>query len=208
MFNLRSTDWSESQVEAFINQAVDNQCPTFLDFEADGWYAKVNCEVNFQGQPRQTSLVLKIRKDQATGGLEWVIVSMLNPELFSEFCPERFPFAKARRTTFLSPMSHGTNFGALKRIFEEKINLTDCMEFNPTNDLLNTLAWEVYSGNFQLTRINAVEFHFFQVPNWIFVIKQVAREDFNTGWLVSELYDVKELDVTNYKKECLNLKGD
>lgn len=207
LFNLRSTEWSETQVEAFINQATDNQCPSFLEFEGGDWYATVNCSVLFQGQSHQTSLVLNIRQDPATGGMEWVIVSMLNPEIFAEFCTDRFPYAKARRTTFLSPMSHGTNFSALKRVFDDKANLVDCMDFNPNNPLLNTLAWEVYLGAFQLEQINSIDYHFFQVPNWIFVIKQVAREDFNTGWLISELYEANELDVENYREECLNLRG-
>ncbi|MCB9282983.1 MAG: hypothetical protein H6563_02830 [Lewinellaceae bacterium] len=205
LFNLRSTEWSESEVEAFIDQAVDNQCPSFLEFETGNWYATVNCDVLFQGQPCTASLVLQIRQDAATGGSEWVIVSMLNPEIFADLCPDRFPYTNVRRKAFLSPMSHGTNFSALKRVFDEKVNLSDCMDFNPNNSLLNTLAWEVYLGDFQLQHINSIEYHFFQVPNWIFVIRQTAREDFNTGWLISELYPATETDVRNYKEECLNL---
>jgi len=205
LFNLRSTDWSEAEVEDFINQIVDEENPFFLDFESDQWYATLNCDMGFQGLTYQTNLVLKIRKDQATGGLEWVIVSMLNPEIFADFCTEPFPYVKATRKAFLSPMSHGTNFSGLKRIFEDRTDLVDCMDFDPNNRILNTLAWEVYLGTLTLEKINSVDFHFFQVPNWVFVVKQVAREDFNTGWLVSELYRVDEMDMMNYKTECLNL---
>ena len=206
LFNLRSTNWSEAEVESFLNQVTDRQCPTFLEFEGEDWYAKVNCRFYSQGKHYLADLVLKIRKDPQTGGLEWVIVSMLNPEIFSELCTDPFPYAKANRKLFLSPMSHGANFSSLKRAFEDQANFSDCLDLKTNYPILNTLAWEVHQGNLQLARINSIEYHFFQVPNWIFVVKQVPREDFNTGWLISELYQVNGLDVRNYKSECLNLK--
>ncbi|MBK6619363.1 MAG: hypothetical protein IPH04_19325 [Saprospirales bacterium] len=206
LFNLRSADWSEAQVETFINQAIDRECPAFLDFEGDEWYAKVNCKVQFQGKNYLTDLVLKVRKDPASGGLEWVIVSMLHSGVFAELCQEPFPYAKANRKLFLSPMSHGANFSSLKRAFEDEKNFSDCMELKSRNPLLNTLAWEVYLGNMTLMRINSIEFHFFQVPGWVFVVKQVPREDFNTGWLISELYPAVGPELAKYKLISLNIK--
>lgn len=96
LFNLRSADWSEAQVETFINQAIDRECPAFLDFEGDEWYAKVNCKVQFQGKNYLTDLVLKVRKDPASGGLEWVIVSMLHSGFSPSFA--RSPFHTPRPT--------------------------------------------------------------------------------------------------------------
>lgn len=206
LFNLRSTNWSEPEVETFISELTGRECPTFLNFEDEDWYARVNCQVRFQGQNYQTDLVLKVRKDPQTGGLEWVIVSMLNPEIFAELCTDPFPFVKAQRKLFLSPMSHGANFSSLKRAFDDHENFADCLDFNTQNLLMNTLAWEVFYGNFKLRRINSIDFHFFQAPGWIFVVKHVQREDFNTGWLISELYQANEMDVRNYKDECLNVK--
>lgn len=206
LFNLRSSNWSEPQVENFINQAIDRECPAFLDFEGNEWYAKVNCKVQFQGKNYLIDLVLKVRKDLASGGLEWVIVSMLHPEVFADLCLEPFPYAKVNRKLFLSPMSHGANFSSLKRAFEDEKNFSDCMELKPGNLLLNTLAWEVYLGNMTLLRINSIEFHFFQVPGWVFVVKQVPREDFNTGWLISELYPAIGPELAKYKLTSLNIK--
>ena len=206
LFNLRSQQWKQDEVERFLNQLVDPQCPAFLDFESNNWYATAQCIVSYQGTKYQTSFTLKVRQDPESKGWEWVVASMLYPEIFHEYCEAPFTTTQKKRKLFLSPMSHGANFGALLRAFADPINFVDCLDYTPDNLLLNTLAWEVYHGDFKLLQIQSVDYHFFQVPDWIFVVKQVAREDFNTGWLISELYPANPYDVKNYKKECLNLK--
>ena len=51
-------------------------------------------------------------------------------------------------------------------------------------------------GMLKFSVVREIQFHFYQVPNWIFVVREFERQGKNSGWLIDKL-----IRVNNNQKE-------
>src|SRR5262245_64816028 len=48
-------------------------------------------------------------------------------------------------------------------------------------------------------QVNEVQYHFLQIPNWVFVVSQFHRDSKNSGWLISKLYSNPDSEKNIYR---------
>jgi len=79
LFNAQGKDWNLTEVKSFIAYAVDKKNPRYLDFHGDKWYAKVNCSVQWKGNPENVLLTLQLQRVQNAPGYKWVVTNATAP---------------------------------------------------------------------------------------------------------------------------------
>jgi hypothetical protein len=105
----------------------------------------------------------------------------------------------------LHPLSHEVDFMNINKVFRDEENIDYYLENRYVPDQLALFVDEVKSGNLKFESVNNVKFHFFQVPNWYFEVIYFNRNEMNSGWLISNLLHVTDIEkkelIRNYTHE-------
>ena len=96
-------------------------------------------------------------------------------------------------------MSHELDFMNLHKIFREPGNMDYYLEREYQPDMLALFVMETKNNNLTFVSVDQVKFHFFQVPGWYFEVSYFNRNTMNSGWLISNILRVNELE----KKELM-----
>ena len=170
---------------------------THINYTDTTWIAKVNCHGLFRKKDVTFTLYLSVenRKDDM---YKWVI-NKAEGEIFN-LLP-----SSISDDVFISPDAHETKFMGLKHITTGKDDyISRYLKRDKRIDLTSVFLSYVYNGLLEINYIEDVEFIFFQVPNYIFTIKEFNRESFNDGWLISSFQklseDEKALIYNNFKR--------
>ena len=95
---------------------------------------------------------------------------------------------------FLHPLSHELDFMNLIKVFRETQKVTQYTARGYKPDYLSMFLYEFKRGNLAFQTVLSVKFHFFQVPGWLFELSEIRRSGPNSGWLISGLVDISEIE--------------
>lgn len=187
IFDLESPYVDITQRNIFINQVTKNSDPLFLNFHTGDWFAEVTTQFLFYGQQQKVTLFLKLEEENM--GFKWVITNVF----FKPF-HELFTDEDDGKMRFLHPLSHELDFMNLIKVFKETQKVASYAASGYKPDYLTVFLYELKRGNLLFETVHSVKFHFFQVPGWYFELSEIHRSGPNSGWLISSLVDISEID--------------
>lgn len=185
LFDKENANISESLKADFINDVTSKRNPAFLDYYGGRWFAEVDAKFTYKGQSRTVVLFLELEKENL--GIKWVI----NNVYFYPFT-KMFYADSSAMSRFLHPMSHEIDFMNLIKVFKEPETVEYYFDENFKPDFNTLFLYEVKNGNLIFETIENVSFHFFQLNDWYFQLREFNRPGFNTGWLISNMSKIPE----------------
>lgn len=185
LFDSQDKNISNRLKEDFINEVTGEENASFLDYYGPRWFAEVDTKFTYKGQTRTVVLFLELEKENL--GIKWVI----NNVYFYPFS-KLFYTDSTALTKFLHPMSHELDFMNLIKVFNEPETVEYYFEDDFKPDFKTLFLYEIKKGNLIFETVEKVSFHFFQLNDWYFQIKEFNRPGYNTGWLISNISKIPE----------------
>jgi len=187
IFDQESQFVDRKQRNEFIEQVTQKKNPIFLNFHTGDWFAEVTTRFLFNGKEEKLTLFLKLEEENL--GYKWVITNVF----FKPF-QEVFADEDDGKMRFLHPLSHELDFMNLIKVFRETKKVTQYAAKGYKPDYLSVFLYELNSGKLVFKEVVGVKFHFFQVPGWYFELTEIRRSGPNSGWLISGLVDISEIE--------------
>lgn len=194
LFDQTNTGISDDAKFVFIEQALNKKNPVFLDFHGNSWFAEVSA--TFQYKKEKVTLILYLKLEKQNDGYKWMFSNVYFDRFASWFTHVN---DTANLKYFIHPMSHELDFMNLHKIFREPGNMDYYLEREYQPDMLALFVMETKNNNLTFVSVDQVKFHFFQVPGWYFEVSYFNRNTMNSGWLISNILRVNELE----KKELM-----
>ncbi len=185
LFDAQNPAISSATRNEFLAELTHAAHPQFLDYYAGKWFSEVAARVTYQGREEDITLFFDIEKDN--NGYKWV----LSKVYFKPF-KEMFTKQAAPGTKFIHPMSHELGFMNLDKVFADAANLEEYTPKAHGPDQLSLFMYEIKRGGMNFMGVAGTKFHFFQINNWYFEVKEFNRAGNNTGWLIASLAKVPE----------------
>ncbi|GAA4836002.1 hypothetical protein [Algivirga pacifica] len=183
LFDRRNNLISNRTKERFMESVLDSNNPQFIETHEDEWFAEVVADFIWKGSPVKINLFLELEEDN--GGYKWVLSNLY-------FSPFVRAMENAPEKKFMHPMSHELDFMNLIKALNDKDNLPDYAQKEFKADYLTLFFYEIQNNNLKFDNISEVKFHFFQIEGWYFEITEFNRNDYNSGWLISNLTDLSD----------------
>lgn len=102
----------------------------------------------------------------------------------------------------LMPDDHETNFMSLNRMTNETSTyIMDFVRKDAMVDELSVFMTLVKQGLLKIDYVSDLSFTFFQVPGYIFSIRNINRNSQNTGWLIDSIQSISEQQKTDIYNE-------
>ena len=196
LFNLEKTNWDEANVQAFINEVVDENYPQQLDFFEDCWYAELNCNILHKGKKEIITIVMQIEKTPNNAS-KWIIRGV-QADFFD------LPREEDKSKT-LNPASHGTDFLGLSKALKDTPNIKNYLHKQYEPDHMSLFINGIMRGEIEFKQVNRISYHFLQIDGWAFTLEQFLRDNGNSGWLIDHLEPIEEKN--KYLSEVLHLSS-
>ncbi len=185
LFDLENPRTSGALRDFFVEDLIKNN--QFMEFLGGDWYSEVSAKFKWKGKDVDISIILALEEEGL--GSKWVITNVF----FSEF-QKYFPQGELaeREKHFLHPMSHELDFMNIYKVFSDKqiVEYYASTDYQP--DYLTLFFYEIKQGNLVFERVDSVKFHVFQIKNWYFEVSWFNRDGYNSGWLISNLFYLKD----------------
>ncbi len=168
----------------------------YLHYEDSTWFAIAHCKGTMDNRSIKFDLYLTVehRKENM---YKWVIANV-GGSLFDT------PAGSSSGEAMLYPDDHETNFLSLRRMTQEQPkNVFAFMGKGISYHPASVFVYLVYSGKLKINYVDELEFVFTQIPDYIFNVKYVEREQNNAGWLISKLNKIS-IERKKYFLESLH----
>lgn len=196
LIKLKQNDGNSFLVEEFINFVADSVNPQYLSYYDCDWYAELNC--TFQSGSGQIPVTLwlttEIRADSAS---KWVIRNIKSKELAGN--------CAVNPGQILGPVSHNVDFAGLHNCLSDSENLMNYFSGDFCPEPLTYFFTLLQLKSIRLDRIDSIQFHFLQIPKWVFRVEYINVKDLQSGWLITELNRVSRPDKEIIRNGFLNL---
>lgn len=211
LFNQEDTTWDEAKVRAFVDDVTQEtsrretsrretspeNSSSLLDFYDGGWYAELDCLGQYRGKTEHFTLVLSLEVLPQGRGSKWVINGVEADFLGLGYDTDR------SRT--LNPASHDTDFMNLIVALQDTVNFRNYLSARAQPSQLLLFLDELCEGHLVFKNVQEITYHFLQIDNWIFKVRDFNRNNANSGWLISELMQVTDAQKLQYQKKMLYL---
>lgn len=174
----------EHLAKDFTREVLDKRVPLFLDRHDEDWVAEVNANFSYKG--RQVSGLLYLRLEQQGKGYAWVIEDVSFDTFKSKMAKDA-----EDHSYFIHPMSHELDFMTLRKAFQKEKNSNQYTSKEFTPDFLSIFLYEVENGNLVFETVKNVRFHFFVFEDWYFSLANFNRPDYNSGWLIDNIFKLE-----------------
>lgn len=174
----------------FVNKV--RQDSVTLHFSDTTWFAKATCHGTLRN--KEVSFVLYLTVEaRAADMFKWVI-NRAEGKIF-ELTP-----SVASNKVMIGPDSHEIKFMNLQHITSGKDDyISYYISKNHIIDPTTTFLTLVYNGLLNIDYVEDLEFFFYQVPNYVFSIKEFNRNDSkNDGWLINSFRKIPEQEKKEY----------
>jgi hypothetical protein len=185
LFDRENASITDTIKQQFIREVTEESSPAFLNYYGGRWFAEVDARFAYEGQSQTVVLFLQLEKENL--GIKWVI----NNIYFYPFS-EMYYTDSSAMNKFLHPMSHELDFMNLVKVFQEPETVEYYFDESFRPDFKTLFLYELKKGNLKFETISAVSFHFFQLNDWYFQLKEFNRSGYNTGWLISNIARIPE----------------
>ncbi len=194
LFDATNTGMSKDLKSKFAKDVLEKTEPVLLDFHGPNWFCEVNTTFTLNGKEQPFTLFMELEKAQL--GYKWVI-----SKVYADAFVKKFKRDTAKVGKFLHPLSHELDFMNLHKVFDNPDSISQFAMKRFTPDQLTLLLSEAQKGNLKFKTVNDIKFHFFQVKGWYFELANFNRSGYNTGWLISNLVEMKsEKDIDVMKQ--------
>ena len=195
LFDKKNTAITDEMKSQFIKDVTNQQNTKFLSFRGKDWFAEVNAVFTYQNRP--VNILIYLELEQSGLGYKWVISNVF----FDSFSQIFFhPNNKEKESSFLHPMSHEIDFMNLRKAFDDPKDIDYYAPNDYTPDYLTLFFVEIKNKNLLYKTINNVKFHFLQIDGWYFEVNDFNRSGFNSGWLVSNMLKISDVEKTRLLK--------
>ena len=207
LFNLDNPQWSKNtSLEEFFHDVSDSLHPPHLSFTDTSWYSEATCTFVYNKKNIEIPLILQIQIAK-NHGAKWMIAGIADNPIFSSASstivdPESHHAKEGFK--FIATSSYGTNFVELHNTFADKKDILDY--FEPAllaTDKAKQFINLILQNKLEFKYAKDVKFHFFQLPNWVFVVEQFDRKSLNSGWLINDVKKVTEPEKEAARKQLL-----
>ncbi len=202
MFDSYNPRTSGNLKKYFISDVTNTDTPVYLNFLDQDWYAEVSATFTVNG--KEENLILFLTLEEENLGSKWILSNVYFKN-FNLMFP--IPDSIEQSLHFLHPQSHELDFMNLRKALEDQEYVELYASTNYSPDFLTLFFYLMKTNQIKFKKIDAVKFHFFQIKNWYFELSYFNRDDSNSGWLISNLIYIKEVDkidlIRTYKL-CLN----
>jgi len=196
LFDASNAGMSKEIKTQFAKDVVEKGEPFILDFHGQDWFCEVNATFNWNG--KEIPIILFMQLEKAQFGYKWVI-SRVTSDVFTK--PFKRDTTKVGR--FLHPMSHELDFMNLHKAFDRPDSISQYASKKFVPDQLSLFLSEAQKGNLKFKTVNEVRFHFFQMKGWYFELSNFNRSGYNTGWLISNLVELKSAKEVEVMKRFI-----
>jgi hypothetical protein len=203
LFNYENMSKDSIMINKFVSDVTKKKKPIYLDYYGDDWYAELTCKFRYHAASIVIPVIMKIEMTQNKGS-KWMIIAVGPSALKSKIVVTEMPQSKVK-TNIISPTSNGTNFVSLKRVFEDKENLSGYFEsayFKRSHVLEFYNA--VLNGDIDFLDVIRIKYHFLLADRWIFTVEDFIREELNSGWLINHMEKVSSAGMDNYRSNLLS----
>lgn len=183
LFDKKNQAITSALKEKFIAEVASQQKPQYLSFRQPGWFAEVKTKFRHNGTKKDLWLFLKLEKLRK--GYKWGFSQVFFPPFTNLFFND-----PEGETKFMHPMSHEIDFMNFNKVFKDYKNLEYYSRNNYQPDYLSLFFYEVKRSNLIFEHIESVKFHFFQIDGWYFQLSYFNRQEYNSGWLISNVVEL------------------
>ncbi len=196
LFDASNVGMGKELKTQFAKDVLERGEPFILDFHGQDWFCEVNAIFNWNG--KEVPIILFMQLEQAQLGYKWVI-SRVSSDAFAKV----FKRDTTKVGRFLHPMSHELDFMNLHKAFDRPDSISQYASKKFIPDQLSLFLYEAQKGNLKFKTVNEVRFHFFQIKGWYFELANFNRSGYNTGWLISNLMELKSNKDTEVMKRFI-----
>lgn len=167
-----------------------------LEYKSKDWYAELR--TTFVYRKKQVELGLVLQTEETPKGLScWTIAGVNGLE--------KIGFRDSTNRMVISPEQHEADFMELDGDF--KFSASSFSQFRSYHAELDALSYFfalVESGTLIFDSRVSTQFHFYDVPSYVFCIKYYERKKSNTGWLITAYNKVNSKEKTNMLNKLLS----
>jgi hypothetical protein len=196
LFDEENKGLTHAIKKEFSENVLSKANESILDFHGGNWFAEVQTIFQYNGKDQNITLYMEIEKDHL--GYKWVIRQAHAFLLDSYYVRDTTKIGR-----FLHPMSHELDFMNLRKAFANSDSISQFTIKNFKPDHLSVVLYEMKRGNIKFKSVEAVKFHFFQINGWYFELSDFNRQGYNTGWLISNLVQLKSDSEKNLLRSYL-----
>lgn len=164
----------KSQALGFINDIITSDVK--LNYTDTLWYAEAKCNIIYKGTPQNITLFLCTERIK-DNRFRWVFCGAdgINNNLID-----------VKGKSAISPVEHEIHFMELQSIFKnDKQHVFGYRHSDYKIDQLSVFLTLMYAGEISFTSVSETKFHFFNVPDYRFVVEEIGRRGSNAGWLIT-----------------------
>lgn len=177
-----SKEYSEKFIslkKAFVEEVIRNNSQ--IGKYSENIVAEAKSRVLLKGAPKNISIFLA---QETIGGtrVKWVVLDVKG-ELFN-FLKTDTAFIR-----FIPPSSNETDFMNLKRAMEDVNYLQYYASKEYSQDNLTLFFYLINTGTLKFEYTEEVLYHILDIPGWCMKIKEFNRNELNSGWLISDLFE-------------------
>ena len=203
LFNFENMSKDSLMINEFVHDVTRKKKPIYLHYYGDDWYAELTCKFKYNSSSIAIPIIMKMEMAQNKGS-KWMIVAVGASALKSKIVRTEMVQSKTK-TKIISPTSNGTNFVSLKRVFDDKENLSDYFEstyFKGSNMMEFYNA--ILNSDIDFLEVIKIKYHFLLADKWVFTVEDFIREELNSGWLINHIQKVSSVGMENYRGRLLN----
>lgn len=170
-------------VSAIINSGVK------LNYSDSLWYAEAKCDITYKGSPKTITLFLcpeRIKDNK----FRWVFCGAdgINGNLID-----------TNNKSAISPVEHEIHFMELQSIFKnDRQHAFGYKQNGYKIDQLSVFLTFVYAGQINFTSVSELKFHFFNVPDYRFIVEEIGHRGSNAGWLITSFNKLPQANKNKY----------
>jgi len=178
-------------IKTFIDSSISNHIK--LKYEDGLWFAELRCKVNYNGKNENLTLIMQPEKIKDYE-YKWVMCAAYAD--FMNLLPK-----KENPKLKLSPVDHQLNFMSLSEMTKnQKDNIIKLANKDFCPEELSIFLYLVKTGQLMIEYVDKLEYHFLQVPGFIFTVSHFERNSSNVGWLISKVEIADSMDKIKYLK--------
>ncbi|MFW6223186.1 MAG: hypothetical protein ACOC3T_06200, partial [Bacteroidota bacterium] len=184
----------KAKLIAFVDEVVKKNI-SISQMDSD-WYAVVNCDGKYKNKEVKLDLTLQMQSNQDSSA-QWMIVGARAEEFLR--------LNKTKKKAYLLGNAHELNFMRLFIELKDPHQISNFISPKTKQDHLSILSWMIDKGDLVLNQAKGITFHFFQVPGWVFSVKEFNRKSYNSGWLIFNLEAARTEEKSNILSERLGI---
>lgn len=147
------------------------------------WYAEAKCDITYKGKAKSVTLFLRPERIK-DNRFRWVFCGAdgINGNLID-----------VNSKSAISPVEHEIHFMELQSIFKnDKQHVFGYRQNGYKIDQLSVFLTLMYAGHINFTSVTETKFHFFNVPDYCFVVEEIGRRGSNAGWLITSFTKLRQ----------------